>query len=128
MEITIVAKERYPYYARVRLPELLSASPPGSPPIGAEDLALFKPSWYAERGIKVISFDSGVRKDGRTIHLSPSSNALIGEKLVKLTHRGFSFKCWANATTGGYVPGDSAFAINPPFHIAGFFEIGRAHV
>ena len=38
-----------------------------------------------ERGIKVISFDSGVRKDGRTIHLSPSSNALIGEKLVKLT-------------------------------------------
>lgn len=37
-----------------------------------------------ERGIKVISFDSGVRKDGRLMHLNPSSNALIGEKLVKL--------------------------------------------
>jgi rhamnose transport system substrate-binding protein len=37
-----------------------------------------------ERGIKVISFDSGVRKDGRQMHLNPSSNALIGEKLVKL--------------------------------------------
>ena len=37
------------------------------------------------RGIKVISFDSGVRKDGRQMHLNPSSNALIGEKLVKMT-------------------------------------------
>jgi len=37
------------------------------------------------RGIKVISFDSGVKKDGRMMHLNPSSNALIGEKLVKMT-------------------------------------------
>nr|WP_235581237.1 MULTISPECIES: rhamnose ABC transporter substrate-binding protein [unclassified Rhizobacter] len=37
------------------------------------------------RGIKVVSFDSGVRKDGRLMHLNPSSNALIGEKLVKMT-------------------------------------------
>ena len=38
-----------------------------------------------DRGIKVISFDSGVRKDGRMMHLNPSSNTLIGEKLVKMT-------------------------------------------
>ena len=37
------------------------------------------------RGIKVISFDSGVKKEGRMMHLNPSSNALIGEKLVKMT-------------------------------------------
>lgn len=37
-----------------------------------------------QRGIKVISFDSGVRKDGRLMHLAPSNNALIGEKLVKM--------------------------------------------
>jgi len=37
------------------------------------------------RGIKVISFDSGVKKEGRLMHLNPSSNALIGEKLVKMT-------------------------------------------
>lgn len=37
------------------------------------------------RGIKVVSFDSGVKKDGRLMHLNPSSNALIGEKLVKMT-------------------------------------------
>jgi fatty-acyl-CoA synthase len=45
-------------------------------------------------------------------------------KLVKLTHRGFSYKCWANALVAGYTPRDSVFAINPPFHIAGFFGRG----
>ena len=37
------------------------------------------------RGIKVLSFDSGIAKDGRVFNLLPSSNALIGEKLVKMT-------------------------------------------
>jgi rhamnose transport system substrate-binding protein len=37
------------------------------------------------RGIKVLSFDSGINKDGRQFHLAPSSNALIGEKLIKMT-------------------------------------------
>ena len=36
------------------------------------------------RGIKVLSFDSAVRQDGRLMHLAPSSDALIGEKLVKM--------------------------------------------
>ena len=38
-----------------------------------------------QRGIKVISFDSGVKKEGRLMHLNPSSSELIGEKLVKMT-------------------------------------------
>ncbi|MDH2433422.1 rhamnose ABC transporter substrate-binding protein [Pokkaliibacter sp. MBI-7] len=37
-----------------------------------------------QRGIKVISWDSGVAKDGRQIHLNPSSNQLIGEMNDKL--------------------------------------------
>jgi len=37
------------------------------------------------RGIKVLSFDSGISKDGRMFNLLPSSTALIGEKLVKMT-------------------------------------------
>ena len=37
------------------------------------------------RGIKVLSFDSGISKAGRLFNLLPSSNALIGEKLVKMT-------------------------------------------
>ncbi|SUW61826.1 Autoinducer 2-binding protein lsrB precursor [Buttiauxella agrestis] len=37
-----------------------------------------------QRGIKVVSWDSGVAKEGRQIHLNPSNNALIGETNVKL--------------------------------------------
>ncbi|MFM2355402.1 MAG: rhamnose transporter substrate-binding protein [Pseudomonadota bacterium] len=37
-----------------------------------------------ERGITVISWDSGVAKEGRQMHLNPSSNALIGNTIIKL--------------------------------------------
>jgi rhamnose transport system substrate-binding protein len=37
-----------------------------------------------QRGIKVMSFDSMVRKDGRQLHLAPSSTPLIGRKLAAL--------------------------------------------
>lgn len=37
-----------------------------------------------QRGITVISFDSGVAEEGRAMHLSPSSNPLIGNMIVKL--------------------------------------------
>ena len=37
-----------------------------------------------DRGIKVISWDSGVAKDGRMMHLNPSSNPLIGNMIIKL--------------------------------------------
>lgn len=37
-----------------------------------------------ERGITVISWDSGVAAEGREMHLSPSSNALIGQTIIKL--------------------------------------------
>ncbi len=36
------------------------------------------------RGIKVISWDSGVAPEGRLMHLNPSSNALIGNMCLKL--------------------------------------------
>lgn len=36
------------------------------------------------RGITVISWDSGVAKEGRQVHLNPSSNPLIGNMIVKL--------------------------------------------
>ncbi|MCS3431033.1 rhamnose ABC transporter substrate-binding protein [Klebsiella sp. BIGb0407] len=37
-----------------------------------------------QRGIKVVSWDSGVAPAGRQIHLTPSNNELIGEINVKL--------------------------------------------
>ncbi|MFB9911953.1 rhamnose ABC transporter substrate-binding protein [Rhizobium paknamense] len=38
----------------------------------------------AQRGIKVISWDSGVAPAGRILHLNPSSNELIGKMCLKL--------------------------------------------
>ncbi len=37
-----------------------------------------------DRGIKVISWDSGVAPEGRMIHLNPSDTGLIGETIIKL--------------------------------------------
>lgn len=37
-----------------------------------------------DRGIVVVSWDSGVAPEGRMVHLNPSSNSLIGEMNVKL--------------------------------------------
>lgn len=37
-----------------------------------------------DRGITVISWDSGVAPEGRQMHLNPSSNALIGNTIIKL--------------------------------------------
>ena len=37
-----------------------------------------------ERGITVISFDSGVAKAGRELHLNPSGTDLIGDTIIKL--------------------------------------------
>jgi rhamnose transport system substrate-binding protein len=38
----------------------------------------------AQRGIKVISWDSGVAPEGRIMHLNPSSNELIGKMCLTL--------------------------------------------
>lgn len=38
----------------------------------------------AQRGIKVMSFDSAIAKDGRLVHLSASSTPLIGAKQVQM--------------------------------------------
>ncbi|SMY06297.1 rhamnose ABC transporter substrate-binding protein [Flavimaricola marinus] len=37
-----------------------------------------------QRGITVISWDSGVAPEGRQLHLNPSSNSLIGNMIIKL--------------------------------------------
>jgi rhamnose transport system substrate-binding protein len=37
-----------------------------------------------DRGITVISWDSGVATEGRELHLNPSSNPLIGNMIIKL--------------------------------------------
>src|SRR5262249_1876530 len=45
-------------------------------------------------------------------------------KLVQLTHRGFSYKCWANAVVMAHEPDDGVLADYPMFHLAGIFASG----
>ncbi len=45
-------------------------------------------------------------------------------KLVKLTHRGFAYKCWANALVMAHTADDVIFSDYPMFHIAGIFGRG----
>ena len=45
-------------------------------------------------------------------------------KLVKLTHRGFAYKCWVNAVVMAHTADDVIFADYPMFHIAGIFGRG----
>jgi nitrite reductase (NADH) large subunit len=49
LSITILARESYDYYSRIRLPEVF-----GGEAMSAELLALYKPSWYARRSIEVL--------------------------------------------------------------------------
>lgn len=39
------------------------------------------------RGIKVISFDSGVARAGRVLQINPSNPTLIGEKQIEMVHK-----------------------------------------
>jgi len=45
-------------------------------------------------------------------------------KLVRLTHRGFSYKFWANTLVMAHTADDIIFSDYPMFHIAGFFGRG----
>lgn len=45
-------------------------------------------------------------------------------KLVKLTHRGFAYKFWANTLVMAHTADDVIFSDYPMFHIAGFFGRG----
>ncbi len=70
LEISILTREAYGYYSRIRLPEVF-----GGGALSAELLALYKPGWYAERGIEarygqdVVSVD----RDRRKVMLSSGS-------------------------------------------------------
>ena len=45
-----------------------------------------------DRGIKVISFDSAIAKDGRIMHLNASSTPLIGAKQVQMIGKTLNYK------------------------------------
>jgi fatty-acyl-CoA synthase len=70
-----------------------------------------------------LLFDRQVTPDDLAA-LVHSGGTTGSPKLVRLTHRGFAYKCWANALVMGHTPDDVIFADYPMFHIAGVFARG----
>jgi len=48
VEIVVISQEKYPYYTRIKLPELISEK------IKVDDLIVFKEEWYQRNNIKTI--------------------------------------------------------------------------
>ncbi len=78
VEIEIYTQESYPYYTRVKLPELISDN------VKIEDLIVFKEDWYKNKELnlylnkKVNSIDPKVKE----IHLNGENNSIGYDKLI----------------------------------------------
>ena len=78
VEIEIFTQERYPYYTRVNLPELI----PGK--IQAEDLIVFKDDWYKDKNIK-LNLNSKVTKiepDQKILFIEGHDDPVSYDKLI----------------------------------------------
>ena len=78
VEIEIYTQERYPYYTRVNLPELI----PGK--VQAEDLIVFKEDWYKDKNIK-LNLNSKVTKiepDQKVIIIEGQDDPVSYDKLI----------------------------------------------
>ena len=98
---------------------LLTVPGPGGDIPPASDLDTLAASHPADR----LTFERTARADdvAALVHSGGTTGA---PKLVQLTHRGFSYKCWANAVVMAHSPGDVVLADYPMFHIAGLFARG----
>jgi fatty-acyl-CoA synthase len=70
-----------------------------------------------------LSFTRTIAPDDIAAYIH-SGGTTGSPKLVKLTHRGFAYKCWANAVVMAHTPDDVIFSDYPMFHIAGIFGRG----
>jgi fatty-acyl-CoA synthase len=70
-----------------------------------------------------LAFTRGIAPDDVAAYIH-SGGTTGSPKLVKLTHRGFAYKCWVNAVVMAHTADDVIFADYPMFHIAGIFGRG----
>jgi fatty-acyl-CoA synthase len=98
---------------------LLTVAGPGGAVLPDSDLDTLASAQPADR----LTFRRDVSPDdlAALVHSGGTTGA---PKLVRLTHRGFCYKCWANALVMGHTPDDVVFADYPMFHIAGVFARG----
>jgi fatty-acyl-CoA synthase len=107
---------------RAELPpgvRILSVQMPGGAPLADSDLELLA---SRQPGDKLV-FTRNAKPDDIAAYVH-SGGTTGSPKLVRLTHRGFSYKFWANTLVMAHTPSDVIFADYPMFHIAGFFGRG----
>ena len=78
VEIEIFTQERYPYYTRVNLPELISDK------VQVDDLIVFKDDWYKDKNIK-LNLNSKVTKiepDQKFILIEGQDDPVSYDKLI----------------------------------------------
>ncbi len=70
-----------------------------------------------------LTFERNIAPDDIAAYVH-SGGTTGSPKLVQLTHRGFSYKCWANAVVMAHTADEVIFSDYPMFHIAGIFARG----
>jgi len=98
---------------------ILTVAGPGGTKIEASDLLTRAAAMPGDR----LTFSRDVKPDDLCAYIH-SGGTTSSPKLVKLTHRGFCYKLWANAVVMAHTPDDVMFADYPMFHIAGIFGRG----
>lgn len=104
------------------LPEgvrLLSVQGPGGTALPDSDLDLLAARQPNDR----LIFNRKTRPSDIAAYVH-SGGTTGSPKLVRLTHRGFSYKFWANTLVMAHTADDVIFSDYPMFHIAGFFGRG----
>jgi fatty-acyl-CoA synthase len=107
---------------RAELPadvRVLSVQGPGGKAIAETDLDLLA----SRQSGDALAFARKVGPDDIAAYVH-SGGTTGSPKLVKLTHRGFSYKFWANTYAMAHTADDVILADYPMFHIAGFFGRG----
>ncbi len=98
---------------------ILSVQMPGGAPLPDTDLEVLASKQPNDKSI----FTRDAKPDDIAAYVH-SGGTTGSPKLVRLTHRGFSYKFWANTLVMAHTPKDVIFADYPMFHIAGFFGRG----
>jgi fatty-acyl-CoA synthase len=98
---------------------ILTVPGPGGTAIPESDFDTLAARQLGDR----LLFDRKVAPDDIAAYVH-SGGTTGSPKLVQLTHRGFAYKCWANAVVMAHTPDDVIFADYPMFHIAGIFARG----
>jgi fatty-acyl-CoA synthase len=98
---------------------ILTVPGPGGTVIAESDFDTLAARQPSDR----LLFDRKVASDDIAAYVH-SGGTTGSPKLVQLTHRGFPYKCWANAVVMAHTSDDVIFADYPMFHIAGIFARG----